>query len=335
MRALFEQQANAIVAQFVALNPTFRIDAEQPAYRGGTNYITFGRHGDEPVVFKVFVSPARWRNELWCLRHFAQTGYVPHIRAVVPDQMVVITRLPNGDDGGVASATTERVSYAVGQALGAFAQADLPLVEGGYSPVRDFHLIAWGTNLGAVIDRYLAIGYRAQQAVEAYQTPFFSESLALIASQRDVVAAQPPLLFHEDISNLAVDEGAFQGFYDLEMCRLGTEAMQLGVALGLCAPQNGFDWSWLRQGYERRTGRSLGADDMTAILAMNHFYHLIRVCRWGNWDGDPAQQEHARESALDAGWHMERMREACVVMQGMLVLDNWFPSLRDTPAQTR
>src|SRR5262245_28144415 len=92
-RVLLAQQSTAAVAQFVAANPDFSADAHQPDYRGGTNYVTFGRYGQQPIVFKYFVRKERWQNEQFCLQHFASTGYVPLLLASVPDQLLVMTRL--------------------------------------------------------------------------------------------------------------------------------------------------------------------------------------------------------------------------------------------------
>jgi len=95
----------------------------------------------------------------------------------------------------------------------------------------------------------------------------------------------------------------FVGFYDLEMCRLGTEAMQLGVGLRLCAA-GPLSWPQLLAGYGSQTGQRLEARDVSAALAMHHFYHWVRICRWGTWDGHPDAGGH-RAAAAD---YVERHR---------------------------
>ena len=62
--------------------------------------MTFGHLDLKPVVFKFLVNNYRWQNEYFCLRHFAKTGYVPRILAVVPEQLIVMTRLPGHNFGG-------------------------------------------------------------------------------------------------------------------------------------------------------------------------------------------------------------------------------------------
>jgi len=347
-RLELERQSNAALETFVTKNPKFSIDATQSQYRGGTNFITFGHYDQQPVVFKFFVRNYRWQNEYFCLRHFAKTGYVPYILAVVPNRLIVMTRLPGHNFGGVALTKQlspdqrKQVGYEIGQALAVFVQTPLPEAgicfdfnkEGeietqrGYSPVSDFKCIEWGEDLREVLKRYLLLCRGVQEVIDAYQTLFYTESLMLVESQIDVIDKQPHILFHEDISNLNIYEGAFQGFYDFEMCRLGTEAMQLGVAVRLCSPDwlddGWLHWGSLIEGYQSTTGRELGCEDYLSILAMSHFYHHIRVCQWGMWDGGSG---HMRASADDAEVHLGGMREACEILKDWVNLSRWFPSL--------
>ena len=53
-------------------------------------------------------------------------------------------------------------------------------------------------------------------------------------------------------------------------------------------------------GYQQQTGHRLDDTQALEILAMNHFYSWIRVCRWGWWDGDPAHVDHAAASEENA-----------------------------------
>ncbi|MBC8228105.1 phosphotransferase [bacterium] len=338
-RIELERQSNAALETFVTKNPKFSIDAAQSQYRGGTNFITFGHYDQQPIVFKYFLHKTnyRWQNEYFCLRHFARTGYVPRILAVVPERLIVMTRLPGDNFGGVALTKQlnpdqrKQVGYEIGSALALFAQTPLPAVESGYSPVSDFKCIEWGEDLRELLKRYLLLCRGVQEVIDAYQTPFFTESLMLIESQINVIDKQPHILFHEDVSNLNIYQGVFQGFYDFEMCRLGTAAMQLGVGVGLCSP----DWlddgylhlGSLLEGYQSTAGRELSCEDYLSILAMSHFYHHIRVCRWGMWDGDPTQEHHMLASSDDAVAHLGGMREACEVLKDWVNLSRWFPSL--------
>ena len=53
------------------------------------------------------------------------------------------------------------------------------------------------------------------------------------ADPRMIVMSHTSLLYHQDPSNLHVEQGRFVGFYDLEMCRVGGTAMQLASSLGM------------------------------------------------------------------------------------------------------
>jgi len=331
-RIELEKQSNAALETFVTKNPKFSVNPTQPAYRGGTNFITFGHYDLKPIVFKYFVRNYRWQNEYFCLRYFAKTGYVPRILAVVPEQLIVMTRLLGQGLGqeDLSSQSVQQVSYQIGQALAAFAQTPLPEVESGYSPVSDFKCMEWGTDLREVLKRYLMLCRAVQEVIPTYQTPFFTKSLTLVESQIDVISKQPRILFHEDIRNMIAHRGTFVGFYDLEMCRLGTEAMQLGVAVRLCKKQEWhsycLDWKRFIDGYQRVIERELAEEDFLSILAMSHFYHHIRVCRWAQWDGDPTQEHHMRASSDYADAHLEDMRAACEVLRDWVNLSRWFPS---------
>src|SRR5436190_24333213 len=92
---LLSEQARTAVDAFVAANPAYRT-ASSAADQGATNRTMFGSAGGVPVVFKFFVTAERWRNELFCLQHYADTGVVPRALAAIPDRLLVIERLLGG-----------------------------------------------------------------------------------------------------------------------------------------------------------------------------------------------------------------------------------------------
>src|SRR5258708_2498959 len=91
------QQAGDAVCAFVHAHPEYCTNKRQPRYRGGTNRVTFGYRLKQPVIYKYFVNERRWRHELSCLTHFAPTGLVPQVLEVVPDRIIVMTRLSGSD----------------------------------------------------------------------------------------------------------------------------------------------------------------------------------------------------------------------------------------------
>jgi hypothetical protein len=324
--------AELVVGRYIAAHPGSTIDVEQPDYRGGTNRVILGSHNGQPIVFKYFVTAKRWDTERSYLQHFQSTGIVPRVIDAIPERLLVLERIGGRDglggveDGSLTAFQVQELSRQVGQALGKIAGTPLPTSEEGYPPALDFTNLRWAPQLDEVVRWYLTSGRRVQKAISTYAAPFCSGSLSLLASQVERVRRARQILFPEDIWNLRVDEDRFLAFYDLEMCRLGTESMQRGVAVELCGPSR-LDWLHLQGGYEAEVGRRLAETDLLSVLAMNHVYHWIRACRWGHWDGDPRETEHLRAAARDADPHVSRMQAACRVLGKHVDLTPWFGHL--------
>jgi hypothetical protein len=320
------QRSDAIIADFIRTHPDYSVDPEQPDYRGGTNCATMAHRGSEAIVFKYFDAPDRYRNELFCLRHFAATELAPAVLDVVPEKLIAMTRL-RSDGRALQSldrSTVKSVSREIGDALAKFMSVPLIRPAEGYWPVTDYTPIVWGKSPRESIMIYLDISRSVQSTLAEFRTPFFTESLRLIEAHVDVIAAQREVLWHEDIGNLMVCDGGFTGFYDFEMCRGGTEAMQLGVALGLCFHHT--SWPDLLDAYEQRAERKLDTRGLLSVLAMQHFYHWIRVCRWGGWDGNSGQREHC-EAAIEGREHFRQaMIAGCRLMQEYVDVRAWFKS---------
>ncbi len=60
---------------------------------------------------------------------------------------------------------------------------------------------------------------------------------------------------------------------------------------------------------------------------MGLFFHLIRIVRWGGWDGGPEDTAKMNESVAEAEVHLSRMRENCRTLAHRVPLAEWFPSL--------
>ncbi|MCB0064524.1 MAG: hypothetical protein KDE19_20515 [Caldilineaceae bacterium] len=328
------QQSKATLDQYVRQHPQFSIDSWQPEYRGGTNFVTFGHLGEQPVVFKYFVRTYRWAHECFCLRHFAETGYVPKILDVVPERLIVMTRLPanNDDNAQLHLAERQQISYQLGQAVATFVQWPLPTAENRPVCDSEFEQFAWRSDVGDLVRQCVTLCRQIQQALPVYQIDLFTESINLVEQQIDYIDQQPRLLFHEDIPNMCVYRGQFQGFYDLEMVRIGTEALQLGVVVDLIKPhwqdEQWLVWPDFLQGYQATTGRSLDERAFAAILAMNHFYYHIRICRWGKWNGDPAQTASLHFAKTMAPGYLKAIKTACYNLRQWVDLKQWFPSLQ-------
>jgi hypothetical protein len=321
--------SEAAIGRYLREHPASSVEPQQPGYRGGTNRITLGTLGDRPIVLKYFGAANRWVNEVSVLRHLAGSGLVPEVVDAVPESLIVMTRLPGCDLRARLAANREpaaigRLSRDIGGAVARLTMQGLPHGGERYSPGRDFTVIPWGTRLSDVIRAYVRISRRVQQVLPEYRGPFFDGSLTLLQDLSRRVDEESLILFHEDISNLRVRDDRFVGFYDLEMCRLGTVSMQLGVVLGLCDP-GGLDWEKVRLGYEATTGRRLGDPELVLAVAMYHLYVWIRVCRWGYWDGDASNPEHREASASYHEWALAAMAMAYDLMRPHVDLAEWFP----------
>lgn len=327
-RESFVMHAQDALHDFIDEHPEFSIDSEQPVYRGGTNYITLGHYGEQPIVFKSFVRTYRWSHEYFCLRHFARTGCVPRIFAIAPETLIVMTRLPDGTTGSTAPTLAEReqLSYQLGEAVGTLVQWPMPTVEQQPPATSEFEEFSWRSDIDVVMRHCVSLCRQIQQTMPVYQTPFFTASLDLVEAHIDYVAQQPRILFHEDISNFAVAEGNFQGFYDLEMVRVGTEAMQLGVVFDLIRPHwqenEWLVWTAFLRAYQNTTRQLLSEPDFRAALAMNHLCYHIRLCRWGKWDGDPKQTSNVDFATRMAEPYYTAMRRSCHSMKDWVCIDH-------------
>jgi len=324
---MLEQRSSGIIAEFIRTHPEYFVDPKQPDYRGGTNLITMGHRGEEAIVFKYLDNRDRYLNELFCLNHFAATGLVPRVLDILPEKLIVMQRL-RSDGSGLAqldASTLQTVSNEIGDAVARLAQVPLVRPASGYWPVTDFTPIPWGKSPRESIQLYVKLCRRIQTTTDVYATPFFSESLNLIEAHLDHIAAQPVILWHEDFSNFMVCDGHLTGFFDLEMMRGGTEAMQLGVAMGACSKH--LSWPHMLCAYEARVGYNLNAKELLSVLAMQHFYHWIRVCRWGSWNGQPDQREHYDAAIADCGYYEKVMLKGCQIAQECIVVTNWFKTI--------
>jgi hypothetical protein len=96
---------------------------------------------------------------------------------------------------------------------------------------------------------------------------------------------QKRLLYHQDAMNMHFSESRFMGFFDLEMCRVGTEAMQIGSLWYLFALYGA--WHDFVQGFAATSGRKLGKSDLAAGRTFAHFLVWRYISRYGRWHGSP------------------------------------------------
>ena len=302
-RAEMKRLAYPVVEDFVARNPRYSITSDQSGSQSATNYVIFGQHGDEQVVFKYFCEDERKEREVYALRHFAATGLVPHLLVEDGPRLIVQSHIPGRgliapQGSAFATVDTQRVGYTLGQAVAALTSVPLsPQAARAYeSTFYD------GLPLEQYIGDILAAAQLIHQNVPAYGGSLFAASLASIKSSLDYLLAQPRLLYHQDALNMHFVGSDFAGFFDLEMCRVGTEAMQIGSLWYVCATYD--NWRAFAQGFAKQSSRKLGKLDFYAAQAFAHFLVWRYISRSGRWHGDlldakeQAQEEtHATEYA--------------------------------------
>jgi len=246
----------------------------------------------------VFCQCERKQREVFAFHHWQPTGLIPTLIDDVDETMIVMSHVPGihlyrARQGSVAS-TSYQACYATGQAIGRLSRVPLSAAERA-----DFESRFYGElgPLEAYLDRIVELG-RAIQARDAdFQNTFWRDNLDLIESQLPYLYAQPRVLYHQDVSNLHVQNGRFCGFYDLEMCRVGCADMQLASALGMLA---GDPAAWLpfRAGWEAATGEPLGAEQRLAVLAAYSLLQWREISRYLSYDGTPGTG-HAWASPAD------------------------------------
>jgi len=315
-----ELRARAIadLPRLAQRHPDLQIDVAHAHV--ATNWTAVGTTRGARMVVKHFAQRERWLNEVACLRHLASTGTVPAVIDGDCEPFLVGEHLAGEDatagyravqDDGAA---LQALSAAIGMAQGRLAATPLPLPGPGYCPVRDFSVMVWHPDPQQMLIRYLDTCQRIVRVLPAYGEGIFQASLALVGAQLPSIGMRRRCLYHEDISNLKVDRGRFTGFFDLEMCRAGTDLMQLGVGLQCCGPGR-LSWPAFKQGFEHGSGQILSSADLQSAIAMFHLYAWIRICRWGWWDGDPAQLGHRRDSESEIAYWRSYLTDSVVQMR--------------------
>jgi hypothetical protein len=275
------------VDAYIAAHPDYtRQGVPQPG-QGATNRVVFGRCGGETVVFKIFCERERKQREVFAFRHWQPTGLIPALIADPDETMIVMSYVPgvhlHASRRADAPSVFDQACYETGQAIGTLTRAPLSAAERA-----DFESRFYGElgPLEAYVERMVELS-RAIQASDAdFYDPFWRDNLDLIESQLPYLYAQPRGLYHQDVSNLHVQNGRFCGFYDLEMCRVGCAAMQLASGLGM---MDGDPAVWLpfRAGWEAATGATLSAEQRQATLAAYSVLQWREISRYLSYDGTP------------------------------------------------
>jgi len=284
-RALNE--ALAKVDAFIAEHPEYSRQGVQQPGQGSTNRVVFAKRRDNPVVFKIFCEVERKERECFGLRHWCATGLVPELIWDADPRMIVMAHVP----GVYLSQAREAEGDAAwrdacrhtARAIATLTRVPLTAQDRTAFESRFYQE---QPTLAAYLSRILELGRAVHARDPDFRDAFWRENLDYIEAQISGILAQPAVLYDQDVGNLHVQHGRFAGFFDLEMCRVGCAAMQLGSSLDLVQEEDG-TWELFREGWEGVIGSSLGPADRNAAAAASHFLAWRRITRWISYDGTP------------------------------------------------
>lgn len=276
-----------MVDEFVARHPEYTRDGVEQPQQGATNRVIFARCGDETVVFKVFCESERKERESFAYRHWRGTGLVPELIWDEHPRMIVMQHVPGVPltasrevDGEAMWGETCRAS---GSATGALTRVPLSTADRTDFESRFYDGLG---PLEAYLGRIAELAQGVHSRDPDFRGEFWRDSLEFMQAQLPAIFSQARCLYHQDVGNHHVRHGRFMGFYDLEMCRVGCAAMQLGSSLGLLGVA-GEAWEPFCTGWESATGGPLLLGDLEAAVAAHHLLCWREITRYLSYDGTP------------------------------------------------
>ena len=264
---------------FVSSHDGFSIDEDQEGSHGNTNYVAFGHLDSKPVVFKYFFRPERREREVYGLRHWETTGLVPKVVHDDGDHLLVQSRLILDPAVSGKALDSSVVGRALGEAIAKLYCVPLSAEEKGDFESRFYD----GVDLHDYVNGIVGASRQIHESVPEYASETFSRSLSFVESQLPVLLAPPYRLYHQDAGNLLYGGDQFVGFFDLEMCRVGTLAIQIGCVMGTVRELD--CWSSFVRGFHSLTDLAPGEEELASARAWSHFMVWRYVSQYGEWRG--------------------------------------------------
>ncbi|MBN1809553.1 MAG: aminoglycoside phosphotransferase family protein, partial [Planctomycetes bacterium] len=284
----YSSTARARVEAFIADHQdAITLEGVRQPGQGATNRVFFARRGDDLVVFKVFCERERKERECFALRHWGRTGLVPGLLWDAGPDMIVTTHVPGDWLWRVRDIEGEQAwseaSREAGRAVGALTRVPLTSRDSARFESRFY---ADHPTLESYFARILELGRAVHARDPDFCDGFWKTSLDFIEETIPSILAQPRVLYHQDVANFHVQRGRFSGFFDLEMCRVGCEAMQLGSALEMIAAGHAA-WPPFREGWEAGAGKPLSPQGAAAAGAAGQLLGWREITRYLSYDGRP------------------------------------------------
>ncbi len=303
-RAALAAEAWNQVRDFTSRHPEYTIAPEQSGGQGNTNYVILGKCGAERVVFKYFCQDERKDREVFGLRHWAASGLVPHLLAEQGRRLIAITLVP----GEFLPAPEPKLA---GRTLG---QATARLAQTPLSPAlaADFEQRFYeGRSFEQYYMEILQASRAIHERVDLYAGSLYGRSLDFVESQLPSLFGSERILYHQDAANAHFQDSRFSGFFDLEMCRVGTVAMQLGCLWGVC--QLNAVWPSFASGFAAESGSPWTWQQDQTSRAVFELLVWRYISRYGEWHGEPlADGAMAQERADEAEYRADLERSAAL-----------------------
>jgi len=284
-RETFHSEAQKKINTFISQHPEYTQEGVNQPQLGNTNYVAFARCNQELVVFKVFCEKERKSRETFAITHWQQTGLVPKLVADVDEEMIVISHIPGRWWGREDVSGDERIKtcQSLGAAFGKLAQVPLSQSDRTYF---ENHFYPEHNTVEAYLGQLFELGQQIQSRDPDFKDRFWKDNLAFIETNLPTIYAQPRILFNQDPANQHIEPGRFVGFFDLEMCYTGSEAMQLGAMLNMLK-NNKTWWQAVREGFETKTDKILTTEELKAIATMYYLLCWRIISRYMSYNGTP------------------------------------------------
>jgi hypothetical protein len=279
--------AMAKVDAFLAAHGGYTREGVAQPGQGATNRVMFARRDGRLVVFKVFCTVERKQREGLGLRHWGPTGMVPELIDDAEPRMIVMGHVPGEYLAEVrraeGDAAWREACGDVGRAIGRLTRVPLSAADRAEFESRFYEGLG---PLEAYLGRIIELGRGVHSRDADFADAFWGRSLAFIQGQLANLFRRPRVLYHQDVGNLHVRSGRFAGFFDLEMCRVGCDMMQLASAIGLVEGEPAA-WARFREGWQAATGAALTAEDLAAADAGHQLLCWREITRYMSYDGTP------------------------------------------------
>jgi len=296
---LLVQEGAAPLLGYLAAHPEWSLDGVSQPMQGATNLVVVAGRGADRVVLKLFRRSERYQRERLALMHWAGMGLVPRLLDEQSPRLLVMSYLP-GDMLHVVRARQGEQAWldgcqAVGEAAARLTQVELAQETGRAYSARFYEGMG---SLDRYLGRIVGLGESIHRLDADFQDGYWGASLGLIGDELDGILGEPRGLYHQDASNLHLADGRFEGFFDLEMTRVGGPTMQIASCLRLFEFRRRA-WERFAAGWVRVTGQAL---DSRRVLAAGHLLAWREICRYLSYDGTPGSG-YDWASPADPDWY--------------------------------